>query len=193
MKASQIFKYHAKHIVFALWEGGCTMGLDLQILDMAGATPDHSTVITNFVNMVYNQLKDSACRVYPDNVQYKWKMKDGSEKIVIPDSSINCQIKSRKGNSFINAPQFVLEVLSPSTAKYDRTEKKEIYRAEEIPEYWIVDMQKRVVEIYDLDYDNGEPKYYLIDTITNSNKEGLHLIHFPHITIDFDQLFDGLE
>ena len=134
------------------------MGLDLQILDMAGATPDHSTVITNFVNMVYNQLKDSTCRVYPDNVQYKWKMQDGSEKTVIPDSSINCQIKSRKGNSFINAPQFVLEVLSPSTAKYDRTEKKEIYRAEEIPEYWIIDMQKRVVEIYDLDYENGEPE-----------------------------------
>lgn len=169
------------------------MGLDLQILDMAGATPDHSTVITNFVNMVYNQLKDSTCRVYPDNVQYKWKMQDGSEKTVIPDSSINCQIKSRKGNSFINAPQFVLEVLSPSTAKYDRTEKKEIYRAEEIPEYWIIDMQKQVVEIYDLDYENGEPKYYLIDTVTNSNKDGLHLIHFPHIRIDFDQLFDGLE
>ena len=78
------------------------MGLDLQITDMAGATPDHSTVITNFVNMVYNQLKDSTCRVYPDNVQYRWKMSDDSEKVVIPDASINCQIRSRKGNSFIN-------------------------------------------------------------------------------------------
>lgn len=100
------------------------MSLDLQIMDMAGGPPDHSTVITNFVNMVYNQLKDSTCRVYPDNVQYRWKMRDGSEKNVIPDASINCQIRSRKGNSFLNAPQFVLEVLSPSTAKYDRTEKK---------------------------------------------------------------------
>lgn len=47
--------------------------------------------------------------------------------------------------------------------------------------------------MYDLDYDNGEPKYYLIDTVTDSNKEELHLIHFPHIKIDFDQLFDGVE
>ncbi|MDE7203629.1 MAG: Uma2 family endonuclease [Lachnospiraceae bacterium] len=169
------------------------MGLDLHITDMAGATPDHSTVITNFVNMVYNQLKDSTCRVYPDNVQYKWKMDDGSEKIVIPDVSINCQIRSRKGNSFLNAPQFVLEVLSPSTAKYDRTEKKEIYRSEEIPEYWIIDIRKRMIELYDLDYKNGEPEYYLIDTITKDNAEELHLIHFPHIKIDFDQLFDGVE
>lgn len=99
------------------------MSLDLQIMDMAGAAPDHSTVITNFVNMVYNQLKDNTCRVYPDNSQYRWKMNDGSGKTVIPDASINCQIRSRKGNRFLNAPQFVLEVLSPPTTKYDKTEK----------------------------------------------------------------------
>jgi len=168
------------------------MGLEVQITDMAGASPDHSTVITNFVNMVYNQLKDSTCRVFPDNVQYKWKMNDGSEKMVIPDASINCQVRSRKGNSFINAPQFVLEVLSPSTAKYDKTEKKEIYRSEEVPEYWIIDIKNRTIETYDLDYENGEPKYYLIDTITKYNAKDLHLIHFPHIKIDFDQLFDGV-
>lgn len=169
------------------------MSLELQILDMAGATPDHSTVITNFVNMVYNQLKDSTCRVYPDNVQYRWKMQDGSEKTVVPDASINCQIRSRKGNSFLNAPQFVLEVLSPSTARYDRTDKKEIYREEEIPEYWILDIQKRTIELYDLDYENGRPDYYLVDTITSDRKDSLHLIHFPHIQIDFDRLFDGVE
>lgn len=49
------------------------MSPDLQIMDMARAPPDRSTVITNFVNMVYNQLKDSICRGYPDNVQYRWK------------------------------------------------------------------------------------------------------------------------
>lgn len=169
------------------------MSLDLQIMDMAGSTPDHSTVITNFVNMVYNQLKDSTCRVYPDNVQYRWKMRDGSEKNVIPDASINCQIRSRKGNSFLNAPQFVLEVLSPSTAKYDRTEKMEIYRTEEIPEYWIIDIPKRTIEIYDLDYEGQEPKYYLMDTVNSDSSQDLRLIHFPHIRIDFEQLFDGVE
>lgn len=143
--------------------------------------------------MVYNQLRDSTCRVYPDNVQYKWKLNDGSEKTVIPDVSINCQIRSRKGNSFLNAPQFVLEVLSPSTEKYDRTEKKEIYREEEIPEYWIIDIRNRTIEIYDLDYENGEPKYYLIDTITAEKPNAVHLIHFPHIKIDWDQLFDGVD
>ena len=169
------------------------MSLNLQVTDIAGASPDHSAVIINFVNMVYNQLKDSTCSVYSDNVQYKWTMSDGSEKSVIPDASINCQTKSRKGNNFINAPQFVLEVLSPSTAKYDRKEKMEIYRSEEIPEYWIVDIWKRSIEIYDLDYKNDIPEYFLIDTVTAENKKDLHLLHFPHIKIDFEQLFDGID
>lgn len=115
------------------------MSLNLQVTDMAGASPDKSTVITNFVNMVYNQL------------------------------------------------------LSPSTAKYDRTEKKDIYRTEEVPEYWIIDIRKRSVELYELDYEGEVPKYFLIDTVTKENKKDLRLIHFPNIQIDFEQLFDGIE
>ena len=72
-------------------------------------------------------------------------------------------------------------------------EKKEIYREEEIPEYWIIEIQRRTIELYDLDYEKEDPKYYLIDTITGENKEGLHLIHFPHIMIDYDKIFDGVE
>ena len=85
----------------------------------------------------------------------------------------------------------MLEVLSPSTEKYDRTEKKELYRQQEVDEYWIVDWRKRQVEIYTLDYDdNGKPQYYLFDTITDENKDRLSIVHFPHIKIKFDELFN---
>lgn len=113
--------------------------MDLQILDMAGARPKHSTVIVNFVAAIRKQLKSSTCYVFSDNVQYKWKTKDGEEKIVIPDASINCRVKTRKGNTFLDIPRLVMEVLSPSTEKYDRGDKMELYRQQEIDEYWIVD------------------------------------------------------
>ena len=100
------------------------MGLDFTITDMAGATPEHSAVIVNFVSAIRKQLKNSTCYVFSDNVQYKWKTADGNEKIVIPDASINCRIKSRRGNTFIDAPRFVMEVLSPSTEKYDPNGQK---------------------------------------------------------------------
>lgn len=165
--------------------------LDIQIMDMAGAYIEHSIVITNFVAIVRNQLKSSLCKVFPDNVQYRWKV-DGEEKGVIPDASINCQIEAKRGNYFINAPRFVMEVLSESTEKYDRTTKKEIYQEQDIDEYWIVDWKRKKVEIYTLDYENEQPKYFLFKEITEQNKEELEIVHFPHLKIDFDDLFDGI-
>lgn len=156
----------------------------------SGAYIEHSDVITSFVSMVYQQLKGSTCRIYPDNVQYKWVV-DGEEKTVIPDATINCRVHAKKGNSFFDVPRFVMEVVSRSTEKYDRGEKMDIYRKMEVDEYWIVDWQKRQVEIYTLDYDeNEEPQYGLFKTITDDNKEELRIIHFPNIKISFGKLFD---
>lgn len=165
----------------------------IMITDMSGARPEHSVVITNFVSVIRPQLKNSTCFVFPDNVQYKWLLDDGSERIVIPDASINCRVKSRRGNNFLDAPRLVMEVLSPSTETYDRGEKKDIYCQQEIDEYWIVDWRKRSVEIYVLDYEDETPKYYLYNTITEQNKEMLKIIHFPHIHITFEDLFYEVE
>ncbi len=166
----------------------------IQITDMAGARPEHSAVIVNFVSAIRYQLKNSTCYVFSDNVQYKWKTDTGEEKIVIPDASINCRVKARKGNAFLDSPRFVMEVLSPSTEQYDRNEKMELYRQQEIDEYWIVDWRTREVEIYTLDYDEqSQPKYYLFKTITEANKDELKIVHFPHIQITFEELFDEIE
>ena len=137
---------------------------------------------------------NSTCYVYSDNIQYRFKSDEGEDKIVIPDASINCRIKSRRGSTFLDAPRFVMEVLSDSTEKYDRGEKKELYRQQEIDEYWIVDWHKKQVEIYNLDYDkNGQPQYYLWETITESNKDKLKIVHFQNLKITFDELFAEIE
>ena len=79
-------------------------------------------------------MKNSTCYVFSDNVQYRFKTDDEEEKAVIPDASINCRIKSRRGNTFIDAPRCVMEVISPTTENYDRGEKMELYRQQEIEE-----------------------------------------------------------
>jgi Uma2 family endonuclease len=40
----------------------------------------------------------------------------------------------------------VVEIVSPSTARTDRQQKRRIYQSEGVPEYWIVDLDARVVE-----------------------------------------------
>lgn len=112
----------------------------LPIKDMANTYIEHSMVINNFVTTIGNQLKSSLCRVFGDSVKYKWAENDN--KPVIPDVSINCDIKNRRSTNFLGVPRFIMEVLSDATEQYDRNEKMELYKKVEVAEYWIVDWRK---------------------------------------------------
>lgn len=65
----------------------------------------------------------------------------------------------RDRNRFSNVvPDLAIEILSPSTAHRDRVEKKAIYAASGVREYWIVDGKNREVVVFHLDgadYDDG--------------------------------------
>ena len=155
---------------------------------------EHSMVINNFVTTVGIQLKSSVCRVFGDSVKYKWCENDN--KPVIPDVSINCDIKNRRSTNFLGVPRFIMEVLSEATEDYDRGEKMELYKKVEVAEYWLVDWRRKQVEIYILVPNENaidDAEYKLISTITEQNRQDLVLQMFPHISIDFEQLFDGVD
>ncbi len=151
-------------------------------------------VINNFVTTVGIQLKSSVCRVFGDSVKYKWCENDN--KPVIPDVSINCDIKNRRSTNFLGVPRFIMEVLSEATEEYDRGEKMELYKKVEVAEYWLVDWRRKQVEIYILVPNENaidDAEYKLISIITEQNRQDLVLQMFPHISIDFEQLFDGVD
>lgn len=166
----------------------------VSVKDMSNTYIEHSIVINNFVTTVGNQLKSSLCRVFGDSVKYKWAENDN--KSVIPDVSINCDIKNRRSTNFLGVPRFIMEVLSDSTEEYDRSGKKDLYKAVEVPEYWLVDWRKKQVEIYVLVTDENTVdgiSYKLMSTITEENKTELSLHMFPNVEITFEQLFDGID
>ena len=167
---------------------------NLPIKDMANTYIEHSMVINNFVTTIGNQLKSSLCRVFGDSVKYKWAENDN--KPVIPDVSINCDIKNRRSTNFLGVPRFIMEVLSDATEQYDRNEKMELYKKVEVAEYWIVDWRKKQIEIYVLSPDENsidDAEYRLLETITEQNKDDLKIYMFPNVKIDFEQLFDGID
>jgi Uma2 family endonuclease len=47
----------------------------------------------------------------------------------------------------IGSPDLVIEIASPSTASYDRREKRDLYATGAVPEYWIVDPASRTIEL----------------------------------------------
>jgi len=72
----------------------------------------------------------------------------GEDELLQPDL---CVYRTAGGNhprdwAEISAVLLVIEVLSPSTARYDRQLKRRRYQRARVPEYWIVDLDSRLVE-----------------------------------------------
>lgn len=79
---------------------------------------------------------------------------------------------------FHGAPALVIEILSPSTAKYDRTTKKDIYEKFGVNEYWIVDQENKLIEVFELV--DGHFQLFcagqLKDLITSKVLQGFELV-----------------
>lgn len=67
----------------------------------------------------------------------------------VSDTNENCQLED--DDYWHGAPDLVVEVLSPGTAKRDKTSKFTIYESNAIPEYWIADPYNETLEVYVLE------------------------------------------
>src|SRR5687767_5931986 len=68
--------------------------------------------------------------------------------MVQPDVFVVPLIEGRKPRSWEETARLLLaiEILSPSTARADRHVKRRLYQRERVPEYWIVDLDARLIE-----------------------------------------------
>ena len=141
-------------------------------------------------------LKNSICLVSMENLDFKYHP-EVNDDYLCPDIMIVCDRKYLKGGSYSGVPRFVAETVSHSTAKRDKTEKKDIYEQAGVEEYWIVSPQ-RSVEIYYLQ--NGkyvlEQNYMLQDDKEDEEYNGdteISLRAFPHIKMTLGEIFEGLD
>lgn len=59
------------------------------------------------------------------------------------------------------APDLVIEVLSPRTARRDRTVKRQLYQRHGVAEYWVVDLEAKQVEVWRFAAGMTEPERYV--------------------------------
>lgn len=70
------------------------------------------------------------------------------------------------GKKIEGSPDFVIEILSPSTAYYDLRKKFKMYEKHGVREYWIVDPSIKSVDIYN----NKDGKFFLAQSLTSEGK-----------------------
>ncbi len=155
----------------------------------------HGIINSNLHRIIGNGLKNSLCLVFMENLDFKYHP-DINDDYLCPDIMIVCDRKHLKGSFFSGVPKFIVETLSPSTAKKDKTEKKDIYEQAGVEEYWIVSPQG-FVEIYYLK--NGKYELHQSYMLQNDEEEEdynadqeICLRAFPHIMMTLSDIFDGV-
>ena len=111
---------------------------------MAGASTDHNEAVKNLTWIFENYLRGKKCRVFGEGM----KIKFDEDNKVMPDIKIVCDPDKIKKQGIEGAPDFLAEVLSPRTRTRDLTEKKDLYEKYGVKEYWIIDTDRKTIEVY---------------------------------------------
>lgn len=115
-----------------------------RIYMMSSPTVNHSQIASNIYYAFRSYLKGKTCRAFGDGVDVYLTENDR----VIPDAMIVCNKNIIRLDGIHGAPDLIVEVLSPGTAKNDRGYKKNLYETAGVKEYWIVDPISHSIEVY---------------------------------------------
>ncbi len=119
---------------------------------MTGARRVHVVVAGNLFSALRSQLRNGPCRAYISDMKLRVAAADAS---FYPDVMVSCDARDNSADEYLEHPLLIIEVLSESTAAFDRGEKFAAYRKlEDLREYVIVDIDARRVECYRRD-DSG--------------------------------------
>ncbi len=114
---------------------------------MAGGTLGHSRTARNITLALGNRLRGKRCHVFTSDAAVHLS-KDQDERFYYPDAVVTCGPFDPSARS-INAPVVIFEVLSPTTARTDRTEKKDAYLAcDSMQHYVLVEPETVEVTVY---------------------------------------------
>lgn len=84
---------------------------------------------------------------------------------VEPDISVICDKGKLNDKGCNGAPDWIIEIVSPSTSRIDYGIKLFKYRSAGVREYWIVNPYKKSVMVYDLEKDEQSNQYDFDDAI----------------------------
>ena len=127
---------------------------DGEVFAMTGGTLNHNAIIGNLVAIFKNHLRGSGCQTFSESIKTRVEAKNA---YYYPDLVVTCDDRDRRPQShYIEYPRLIIEVLSPSTARFDRTEKFADYRTiPSLTEYVLVSTDRQAIEVFQRS-DRGE-------------------------------------
>jgi Uma2 family endonuclease len=148
----------------------------------------HQRIVTNVNTEVLPFFKQNKCKAYsaPFDVRLVNGVKTDIETttVVQPDICVICDTQKIDEKGCVGAPDWIIEIISPSTAKRDFDYKFKLYEENSVKEYWIINPDAFCIYQYFLNEENiYQEKGIFI-------RKGMITPHiFPALNIKVEDLF----
>lgn len=152
--------------IYALPEGQRAELIDGQIYDMAPPSPMHQELVMELSATLRDYIKKNGgpCKVYP--APFAVFLNEDDRNYVEPDISVICDPSKVDSRGYQGAPDFIIEIVSPSSQRMDYLTKLFKYRTAGVREYWIVNPLQRTVQVYSFEGTEDSTQYSFDDEIT---------------------------
>ena len=142
--------------IYNLPEGERAELIDGQIYMMAPPSRRHQEMIGSLYRKIadYIDMKREACKVYL--APFAVFLNNNNVNYVEPDISIICDKNKLDDKGCNGAPDWIIEIVSPSSKRMDYYIKLFKYRTAGVREYWIVDPIREMILVYDFENDDYE-------------------------------------
>ncbi|OAI01033.1 hypothetical protein A1353_18735 [Methylomonas methanica] len=155
-----------------------------EVFAMVGARQNHVVVSGNIFAGLKQRLRGTPCRPYVADLKLRV---DAADAFFYPDVMVSCHPGDLGNQQFISNPSLVVEVLSDSTAAYDRGGKFAAYRQlVSLKEYLIVDIDARRVECFRRTADND---WLLHDYLGDVDCQ----LHSLGLSLPLAEIFEDIE
>ncbi|MCM1184468.1 MAG: Uma2 family endonuclease [Roseburia sp.] len=151
--------------IYALPEGHRAELIDGRIYNMAPPARIHQHLLMKLSALIHDYIsaKGGSCLVYP--APFAVFLNNDDKNYVEPDISVICDKSKLDDRGCNGAPDWVIEIVSPSSQQMDYGIKLFKYRTAGIREYWIINPITRTVNVFDFEQEKGTCQYSFDDSI----------------------------
>ncbi|MBE5916149.1 MAG: Uma2 family endonuclease [Pseudobutyrivibrio ruminis] len=158
---------------------------ELVILD-SGASIGHVRALNVIRKALegYIAKNNGSCEVFTESARLFCNDIDRSlnENYYLPDIMVVCDSNNIDDEGVHSAPLMVIEITSPSTRQFDYGQKMVVYEKIGVKEYWIVDLQKKVVTVY------KQLNNFIAETHIHCDKLAVSV--YPGLEIDLSSIWE---
>ncbi len=149
----------------ALPDGERAELIDGELFRMDAPTRIHQRILVALIWQIQTYIvkNKGKCHLYP--APFAVYIKKDKYNYVEPDISVICDRDKLDEKGCQGAPDWMIEIMSPSSKKMDHERKVRLYREAGAREYWIVDPETETVTVYDFEHEKGPVRYSFSERI----------------------------